>query len=291
MIRRHTSLCIVAVALCTISPAATTAQSPAPLDAVLARLFAYVERFDREFGSMVVEERYEQTLRRVAGSGVPGGETRRVLRSDFLLVNVPGQGWLPFRDVFEADGRRIRDREDRLTALFLSGPTTNALAQARRIMDEGARYNLGGGNRNINVPTLALMYLDPDARGGMRFVDGGANRDRRILDFTEIRRPTLIATTGGRDLPAQGRLWIDEATGTVTRTELRADDTGVEAVVAVSFEFEPAVNTWVPRRMEDRFKRRGDTTEVRGVATYSRFRRFQVSTSEEIAAPGPGATP
>jgi hypothetical protein len=121
MLCRRTSLCIVALALCTPAPAAITAQSSAALDVVLPRLFAYVERFDREFGSMVVEERYEQTLRRVAGTGVPGGETRRVLRSDFLLVNVPGQGWMPFRDVFEADGRRIRDREDRLTALFLSG--------------------------------------------------------------------------------------------------------------------------------------------------------------------------
>ena len=35
--------------------------------------------------------------------------------------------------------------------------------------------------------------------------------------------------------------------------------------------------------MEERYRRGRDTVEVRGVATYSRFRRFQVSTSEEIA--------
>ena len=106
-----------------------------------------------------------------------------------------------------------------------------------------------------------------------------------------VRRPTLIATTGGRDLPARGRLWVDETTGTITRTELHADDTGVEAEVIVSFELESAVSSWVPRRMEDRFKRRGDTSEVRGVATYSRFRRFQVSTSEELATPEPDGKP
>jgi hypothetical protein len=35
--------------------------------------------------------------------------------------------------------------------------------------------------------------------------------------------------------------------------------------------------------MEERYRDRGSSSEVRGVATYSRFRKFQVSTSEEIA--------
>jgi hypothetical protein len=282
----HCALCIV-MAL----PGPASAQAAAPLDVVLSRMFAYVERFQREFGSMVAEERYEQTIRQPAG--LSRGEPRRDLRSDFLLVNVPGQGWLPFRDVYEADGRQLRDRQDRLTALFLSGTTTGALEQAQRIMNESARYNLGGGTRNINVPTLALMYLGPDTRSGVRFVEAKSDGpgEERIIEFTEVGRPTLIATTGGRDLPARGRIWVDETTGTITRTELHADDTGVAAEVIVSFEFESAVSTWVPRRMEDRFKRRGDTSEVRGVATYSRFRRFQVSTSEELATPEPDGKP
>lgn len=281
---------VLCIALLLVSSAAAAQETPA-LNEVLARMFAYVERFQREFGSMVAEERYEQTLRQPAG--LARLEPRRILRSDFLLVNVAGQGWLPFRDVFEADGRQVRDRQDRLTSLFLSGTTTGALEQAQRIMNESARYNLGGGSRNINVPTLALMYLGPDTRSGMRFVEGKADRpgDGRVVEFTEIRRPTLIATTGGRDLPARGRLWVDEMTGTITRTELHADDTGVEAEVIVSFELETAVKSWVPRRMEDRFKRRGDTSEVRGVATYSRFRRFQVSTSEELATPESNGKP
>src|SRR5215217_3554654 len=163
------ALCI---ALLVSSSAA--AQGEPPLDVVLSRMFAYVERFQREFGSMVAEERYEQTIRQPAG--LSRGEPRRDLRSDFLLVNVPGQGWLPFRDVYEADGRQLRDRQDRLTALFLSGTTTGAVEQAQRIMNESARYNLGGGTRNINVPTLALMYLGPDTRSGVRFVEAKSDR-------------------------------------------------------------------------------------------------------------------
>ena len=59
-----------------------------------------------------------------------------VLVSDFLLVQVPGEGWLPFRDVFERDGKQVRDRQERLAALFLKGSSRSAFAQARAIMDE-----------------------------------------------------------------------------------------------------------------------------------------------------------
>ena len=273
----HFAFCI------SLSAAPLQSPAPAPLDTVLSRMFEYVEQFMRDLGAVVAEEDYVQSIRQVT---VGRGDTRRELKSDFLLVNVPGQGWTPFRDVFEADGRAVRDRQDRLTSLFLSGTTAGALDQARRIMDEGARYNIGGGTRNINVPTLALMYLGPDMRSGVRFTE--AKQDAagsRIIEFTELRRPTLMTTTGNRDLPATGRIWVDEATGTITKTELHAVDTGVEAEVVVSFEVEAASGKWLPKRMEDRFKRRGDQAEVRGVATYSRFRRFQVSTSEEVASP------
>jgi len=285
----HFAFCIGTIALSAQSSTAPIAQ---PLDTVLPRMFAYVEQFLRDLGTMVAEEQYIQSVRSAPGFN-RGGDMRRELRSDFLLVNVPGQGWTPFRDVFEADGRAVRDRQDRLTSLFLSGTTANALEQARRIMDEGARYNIGGGTRNINVPTLALMYLGPDTRSGVRFTEGKADRsgDGRVIEFLEVQRPTLIGTTGSRNLPAHGRLWVDDATGTITRTELRAEDTGVEAEVNVTFELDANIGRWLPKRMEDRFKRRGDASEVRGVATYSRFRRFQVSTTEELAPPDAGGKP
>lgn len=293
---RALAFCILHVAfgigVIALSAAPAPQAAPPALDVVLPRMFAYVEQFLRDLGTMVAEEQYIQSVRSTPGFN-RGGDVRRELRSDFLLVNVPGQGWTPFRDVFEADGRAVRDRQDRLTSLFLSGTTANALEQARRIMDEGARYNIGGGTRNINVPTLALMYLGPDTRSGVRFTEGKVDRagEGRVIEFLEVQRPTLIGTTGSRNLPAHGRLWVDDVTGTITRTELRAEDTGVEAEVTVTFEVDPNIGRWLPKRMEDRFKRRGDSSEVRGVATYSRFRRFQVSTTEELAPPDAGGKP
>jgi hypothetical protein len=255
------------------------------------RASTYVEAFQQNFGSIVAEERYEQKLRRVPSAtnttvqqrgGTGPQETTLV--SDFLLVEVKGEGWLPFRDVFERDGKPVRDREQRLAAIFLKGGR-DAFDQARAIMDEGARYNIGNINRNINAPTLSLAFLTARHRHRFEFKLGKRDdSDPGIeVEFRETARPTFVATTGGRDLPVRGRFWISEADGTVLRSELDALDTGVEAHITVTYQRDDAIGMFVPARMEERYRRPRDPLEVQGVATYSRFRRFQVSTSEELA--------
>lgn len=272
-------------------PPTTNNQPPASFDELLARAGAYIESFQRSFGTVVAEERYEQTLRRVPGSNTTsvqrggGGPTQTVLVSDFLLVQVPGEGWLPFRDVFERDGRQVRDRQERLSSLFLKGASRSAFDQARAIMDEGARYNIGNVARNINVPTLPLPFLTALHRGRFSF-KAGKREDSdpgAVIEFRETGKPTFISTTGGRDLPVSGRFWVDERDGTVLRTELHAIDTGVEAHIDVTYEPDAGTGLRVPVKMEERFRTARDPMEVRGVATYSRFRRFQVNTSEELA--------
>ncbi len=255
------------------------------------RASAYVEAFQQNFGSVVAEERYEQRLRRVpnpTNTAVQqrggGGPQETTLVSDFLLVEVKGEGWLPFRDVFERNGRPVRDREERLAAIFLKGGG-NAFEQARAIMNEGARYNIGNVSRNINTPTLALAFLTAEHRRRFEFKPGKRDEsDPGIeVEFRETARPTFVATTGGRDLPVRGRFWINEADGTVLRSELDAVDTGVEAHITVTYQKDESIGLFVPARMEERYRRPRDPLEVHGVATYSRFRRFQVSTSEELA--------
>ena len=265
--------------------------APYDVGALVDRAVTYVERYQQNFGSVVSEERYEQRLRRLAiagGSSVQqrggSGPQETTLVSDFLLVEVKGEGWLPFRDVFERDGKPVRDREARLATIFLKGGR-NAFDQARAVMDEGARYNIGNINRNINTPTLALAFLTERHRHRFEFKLGKReDSDPGVpIDFREQGRPTFIATTGGRDLPVSGRFWISEADGTVLRSQLDALDTGVEAHITVTYQKDDGIGLFVPARMEERYRRPRDPMEVYGVATYSRFRRFQVSTSEELA--------
>jgi len=268
---------------------AATAQSR--VSELVDRAGAYVEAFEQNFGSVVAEERYQQRLRRAAIPGNTtlqqrggGGPAETTLVSDFLLVQVQGEGWLPFRDVFERDGKPVRDREARLASIFLKGGR-DAFEQARAIMNEGARYNIGNINRNINTPTLPLTFLTARHRHRFEFKLGKRDdADPGVeLEFRETGRPTFVSTTGGRDLPVRGRFWINEADGTVLRTEMDAVDTGVEAHITVTYQKDDGIGLFAPARMEERYRRPRDPIEVLGVATYSRFRRFQVSTSEELA--------
>ena len=70
---------------------------------------------------VVAEEQYVQEYldASVEGSrgnfqGAPRVRERRTLKSDLLLVKPAiTEQWLSFRDVYEVDGRAVRDREDR----------------------------------------------------------------------------------------------------------------------------------------------------------------------------------
>ena len=97
-----------------------------------------------------------------------------------------------------------------------------------------------------------------------------------------MARPTFVSTTNGRDLPVNGKFWVDAGSDVVHRSELQAVDTGLSARIVVTYQQEATLGMWVPQRMEERYRRGRDAVEVIGTATYSRFRRFQVSTTEDI---------
>ena len=132
MLLRRAALTLTAVVL---SVATIAAQSPPPIDVILARAGQYVSSFVERFASVVAEEHYVQdtlgNLPTVAlggrGSIQVGVRSRhRELKADFLLVKIGPADWLPFRDVFEVDGAAVRDREQRLQKLFLQSKTGRA---------------------------------------------------------------------------------------------------------------------------------------------------------------------
>jgi VWFA-related protein len=257
------------------------------LDTVVARAAEYIAGYFREFRNVVAEEDYVQMI-----PATRPLENRRV-KSDFLLVTAPdGNTWIPFRDVFEVDGRVIRDREDRLRKLFLESPPGTAFEAMARVQDEGSRYNLVSlGKTDINVPTFALtILLDRNIRsftfkrGREESVDGQA---LLRVDFDETARPTLVRGADGSDVPSSGSLWIDPLTGRIVKTFLRAArDTGPTALAGLTLEAtvvyrrSDTLGLWVPAEMREAYRLRGNTVE--GRATYSKFRSFQVRTEQKI---------
>ena len=290
------SLWLLPLTLALIMPAliprTARAQAPSLVD-VLTRATDYVERLHDQLSGVVAEERYEQRVRAPESRGFGDyALARRVLRSDFLLIRPEGaQRHYGFRDVFEVDGRPVRDRQDRLTTLFLD-PSVSAQRQIQGIRAESARYNLGGVERNFNTPTFALLFLRSSHKLRFEFeritdssprlgLDPPADDDGVwVLRYTEVWPTTVIRGRDGRNLPAEGRFWIGAATGRVLLTELTVDDDEVEATITVSYGPDDTMGHLVPVEMRERYDNRPQQSRVDGTATYSRFRRFQVQTQE-----------
>jgi VWFA-related protein len=298
-------------------PVAPAAAPPAPepvaadLDAIVERLGEYVDRFDRQFAGFVAEERYVQVIHPWRGNptspdneksltwqeGEPsqhgaGIVTRRQLLSDILLVPVKGQA-MAFRDVAVVDGRQLRDRVDRVRSLFLSA-SPDRVGQLRVLNEESSRYNIGDFKRTLNVPTVVLAFMRRSEQHRFRFrrlKDEEVNgRMCRAMSYTEKESPTLVGTPNGGDIPVEGRVWIDAATGDVLRTELRFEPRGGRrSFIQVDFDHEPRTSVLVPARMWEWYEGvnslgriGGDKTLLEAVATYSNFRHFEVTTNEQV---------
>jgi hypothetical protein len=293
-VRRFSSSALVAAALLAWPPAAST-QDPG-LDELLARATAYVEEFVGKFSRVVAEERYLQEVYevRMEGSrgtflGVPQLIERRRLQSDLLLVQTPGAArWLVLRDVFMVDDRPVRDRAERLTRLFLDAPdSATALDRAGVIAREGTRHALRNTG-TIDHPLFAIGFLQRLYRERFRFSGGGADPTAstfRIVEFREMARPTIIRGDDGAEFVAIGKVWIHAATGRVVRTEMDASNVNIQARVTTVFAADDGLGIHVPVEMQYRFRRGTLGSELRGTATYGRFRQFEVRTEEKVERP------
>jgi hypothetical protein len=278
-------------------PAAVAADDRPPLQTILARVTDYLVRFETTIQGIVAEEHYVQDADKSDRPFV----THRELKSDLLLVRTEGSdfGYVQFRDVFEVDGDAVRDRSDRLTKLFLNSSST-ARRQASDIMNESARYNIGTVERNINVPLIALMMMDPMHRSRFKYsVDSerkGVPRgmpksqaftlaaDAWTLEFEETATPTMVRGDD-QDAKSHGRVWVDPETNRVLMTELIVEAKTVRSTIRVSYQSEPIAGLLLPIEMRETYvvKKRFYTFE--GAATYANFRQFSVTTVESIADP------
>jgi len=282
------------------------AQAPPPaLSAVLARAAAYVERFADRVSGFVTEETYIQDVRppvnrfgtRPANIRPYTGPLHRTLKSDLLLVRPVGaDGWMQFRDVTEVDGRKLKDRNDRLARLFLE-PSKSTAAQSRKIMEESSRYNIGDIERNINLPVLALAVLDRRMQPGFQFaLDSTEEKydlpktaafalpaEAIVVSFRETQMRTMVASPQGKNLASTGRFWMDRSTSQIVMTEIGVEDLWLKAVIRVAYGPVDTINLPVPIEMHERYENKLNGTRVEGSATYANFREFKVAVDEDIA--------
>mgnify|MGYP000030832630 CR=1 FL=1 len=274
-------------ALAAAGAAAQDAAPPPGADdaAILERVGRYVVAYHEQLAQVVADERYLQVAPQLP-LGNP--ERTRSLRSEVILVRPEGSAtYKLFRDVVEVNGRRVRDREDRLAELFFSSPAT-----MDRIAAESSRYNIGPVISNFNVPTTVLYFLEPANQANFRFEAAGeAEVDgvrTRVYRFTETAQPTLVRFNY-KDIPSAGAVWVDPADGRVLRTRLQiqaADNQGrpLNVETVVDFRLVPALGLLAPVEMREEYAVAGNVVFT-GRAVYDNFRRFAVQVDQSVDTP------
>ena len=283
---------LVLLATLLVASAARSAQGPS-LSTVLSRATQYVDELYERLANVAMEETYEQRAWRPGSDGLTLTRTDAVtLRSDYLLVQPGANGrHFGFRDVFEVNGRAARDREERLTELFLDR-TPSRDRRILGIVADSARYNVGDIERNINTPTMALRFLgsayrsrfefervtETSARLGIDEPDPAA--EAWVVGYSETWPTTVIRGRDDENLQVQGRYWIEPVTGRVLISELVLDEDDFDVLIVVRYAPNENLGHSVPVEMRERYYNRRTGSRVDGTAAYTRFRRFQVVVHE-----------
>lgn len=295
MLHRFVVLTIAVVAL--LSTPRAQAQG-LTLEDVLKNAAVYLAEFQQKLSGIASEETYVQEMTPLAGRTSGGAMlARRTLKSDLILVKpADADRYVEFRDVFEVDGKPVRERGERLTAL-LRQPLDNRMSA---IINESASYNIGPIQRNVNTPLLAMLFLDKSFQSRFRFKRASESRTKLesqgpgtvpsgavpteenpvfrastemwTVEFEEKERVTIIRTPDGRPLPVHGRFWINPASGAVLISELLLSGGGVNTTIRVSYQSEPLMGFLVPVEMRESYI--GSRERVAGSATYSQFRQL-----------------
>ena len=277
-----------------MAAASLQAQGEPSLATVLARAATYVADYQTRLAGIVAEEFYRQNVQMTSRGGRQTREFRQ-LRSDVLMVKPAGADrWLQFRDVFEVDRRPIRDRDERLYKLFVASSESAASARTRaeQIQAESARYNIGPVMRTVNMPILALLFLERSVQPIITFKRANAGNVKRfaglaeaddvwLIEYRETQDGTLVRGAGNSDIPSHGRIWIDSPSGRILRTELVSEDLAIRAMIDVSYKAEPGLSLLVPGEMREVYLVRRTESRIDGRAEYSRFRQFTVTTTEK----------
>jgi hypothetical protein len=129
-----------------------------------------------------------------------------------------------------------------------------------------------------------MAFLQRDYHPRFRFTLSGIEKklgpDVRTVRFVEFKVPSLLKGNSNADLLSRGLFWIEESTGRVVKTELQLGNAAFPVRITTLYTFDEELGINVPSQMEDWYP--DGTGEFRGKATYGKFRRFQIQTTEEV---------
>lgn len=257
---------------------------PSAVDSLAASASRWAAAFEQDLSGLLFRERYLQTADVGFSTGRAGSKAELHLEANVFLLRAPGrQGFVVYRDVYRAGGQDVTDHTERLQQL-LTAPTADSLAQAQRLTDASARFNVGAINRNVNTPTMALEFLTEANIGRLEMREAGRDTVDGlvcvVVAFGETARPTLVRGERDADVPARGRYWIDLITGAVPRAIVEFATDAYVGRIEMRLARHPVLKAWVPVEMSESWT--SSTSNASGTARSDRFQRLAVSTEEIV---------
>jgi hypothetical protein len=261
------------------------AVAPLSLKDVLDRAGQYTTRYGDALDTVLADEEYLQQLV-YSKSRVVWQE--RQLHSEIAFIRVDETAkWLALRNVLRVDGELVL--APRGFQRMVGGGRAAALLEGLRIADESARYNIGRVHRTLNFPTVVVQFLLPFNQPRFKFEKVGEEtvgaESAWVIAYKEERRDTIIKTRKGDDVSAAGRFWIAPQDGRLVRATLDLKDP-VRTQIDFSWQLDSKLGLWVPAEMREQYvgrmsqynpsNRRIEQYDIRGHATYSNYRRFDV---------------
>jgi len=254
---------------------AAPAAGNATVKALVAAASKYVVKYQQEFAYLLADESYTQTTINAGGQA-----QNRVLRSELFLTYLPADNeWVAVRDVLNVDGAPTAGREDLRTLLAKRSDVRGVISE---VVARNAQYNIGQVIRNFNEPTLPLLLLGAKRVNEVQFERKELTLDGAVmlatLGFTERGRPTLVRGPKG-SMPGKGEIVIEADTGVVRRTTFELSHDGFKVKLSTEYAKDKVLGLWLPAVLTERYEIDTDVHEVVvGQATYSNYRRFDVTT-------------
>jgi hypothetical protein len=280
-----------------LPPEAQRPPDKTQVEAVVTAAAAYVKEYQRALTSVLADEDYQQQV----VAQIPLDRSmpqKRRLRSEVFFMFAPASGdWMAMRDVIAMDGTALAERPNLREALRTLPP----VEVARTFKSYNSRFNLGKASRNFNEPTLSLLLLDDRYRPNVRFTRKGVRRNRDgvwvTIGFAEkAGSQTLIRDLSQKPAPSKGEFEVEAGTGRVRRAHMVTVIGGspasgpMTAELTTTYAPDERLGMWVPVTFTEHYKS-GETMafapdpriklattfeEIRGVAKYTNYRRFEV---------------
>lgn len=292
MFKHALRLLVVGTALLPVLSSGQVAPvDPTSLDAVVVAAATYVKGYQRELTAVLADEDYQQQII----SQTPRDEAMprvRRLRSEVFFMYAPAaDDWMAIRDVSAVNGKELKDRPNLREALRTLPPHE----VARTFKTYNSRFNLGNISRNFNEPTLSLLLFDDRYRTHITFTRRSVQTHRDgvwvTVGFMESEGPnTLIRERSGKPAVSKGEFVVEAGTGRIRRVWMETTVGAVTADLTTDYAPDAKLGIWVPVSFSENYQARAENAkiadplirtqlaseEIRCVATYTNYRRFEV---------------